>query len=187
MQEAMAFSKEMAQQRVTDGVRTEIIWDAPEARTAKDIQEILEFWLAAEHVDLWDPAQFRTDGTQSTFLFRNVCFITMIFPDLVFDYANMLAVFAHVMSPPAKSYELLDDLNGIQYPGGLRCTPNDQFDSGWVVVHEQQIFGEHKSVQFALSIALNSAVNLVESLAPRLVSQHGGRDLFAGSLSGLVR
>jgi hypothetical protein len=173
--EAMAFSQEMRASGLTPGVQTEIIWEPKNARSIRDIQDILEFWLGAEGIDLSDTDQFRSDGKLSTFIFNGFVFNSLIIQNPIFDYCNNLALTCYIYEAPGLEIGLFEDFNRINYPGSMHIRESDSSSTGYFVHFDQHIFGEPKALQIAIGTAMNLAVALAEQLAPKWHSEFGGK------------
>jgi hypothetical protein len=194
-EEGMAFAKESMQQRVTPGVKTEIIWPEGEARTPQDLREILEFWLAAEGIDLWDtnlyrPGPANPDPTEfsnlATFLYDNTAFNAVCFPNAIFPHSMVLSLVAYAMTAPDRDPGLLASFQPILQLGKFSLLASEDSPTGFFVHHTVDIFAEPKSVQFAIGTAVNLSTAICSQLVPTWVEQFGGEALILESLSDLI-
>jgi hypothetical protein len=172
--DAIAFSREVEANRVTPGVEKEIIWRQGEARTVRDIQDVVEFWLSSEGMDLSDSSVYRTDGVLSTFVFNGFLFNSLIKEDPIFDYCNMLILSCYVYKPNTFDPQVLLEFNKVNHPGSFHLRESSQSDTGFFVQCDQYIFGEPKALQHAIGTALNLSVDLASQIAPYWISLFGG-------------
>lgn len=162
--ETIEMSRHLENQKVTPGVKTEIIWPPEQARSIQDTQEILEFWLSAEDVDLDNSHEFRTDGTLSTFLYKGFLFNTYISDNPIFPHSKMLLISCYVYAPERFDAQLLEDFCKINHPGSFKIRESDQSPTGYFAQYENYLFGEHKSLQFAIGTVMNLSISLASQL-----------------------
>jgi hypothetical protein len=172
--DAIAFSNEMDVMESRPGLRTEIIWKEEEARSTSDVQDILEFWLSSEGLDLRDADYFRTDGVLSTFVFNGFLFNSLIREDPIFDYSKMLMLSCYVYMPTSFDPQILIEANKVNHPGSFHVRETTQSPSGYFVQYDQYIFGEPKALQQAIGTALNLCTDLSSQIAPYWINLFGG-------------
>lgn len=173
--DTIAFSNEVDALRVKPGLQTEIIWSENEARSARDVQDILEYWLAAEDIDLHDDSFFRTDGVLSTFVFNGFLFNSLIKEDPIFHYSKMLILSCYVYMPAKFDPEILIEANKVNHPGSFHLRESSQSSTGYFFQYDQYIFGEPKALQQAIGTALNLCTDLSSQIAPYWISLFGGQ------------
>ncbi len=183
--EVIEGARYLGQGKITPGVKTEVIWPESEARTAKDIQEILEFWLVAEGVDIQNQHEFRTDGTLSTFLYQGFVFNSLITENPIFDYSQNLLISCYVFAPDDISSDLLEEFGLINHPGRFHVKKSEKSPTGLFVHYDNHIFGEPKSMQFAIGIVMNMSTSLASQLIEIWPQKFGGVVLDLDSLDEL--
>ena len=183
--EVIEESRYLDQHKITPGVKTELIWPESEARTARDVQEILEFWLVAEGIDIQNHHEFRTDGTLSTFLYQGFVFNSLVTDNPVFDYSRNLLISCYVFAPDDISTELLEEFGLINYPGRFYVKQSENSPTGLFVHYDNHIFGEPKSLQFAIGTAMNLSISLASQLIEIWPKKFGGVSLEIDSLDEL--
>lgn len=177
----------LEQQKITPGVETEVIWHESEARSERDMQDILEFWLVAEGVDIQNDHEFRTDGTMSTFLFQDFVFNTLILDNPIFPYSKVLQTSCYVFAPNEVTTELLEEFGLINHPGRFHVKLSKQSPTGLFVHYDNYIFGEPKSLQFAIGTAMNLSIALASQLIEMWPEKFGGEVLELESLDEIIK
>jgi hypothetical protein len=183
--DAIAFSNEVDAMQSKPGLRTEIIWNEGEARSARDVQDILEFWLSSEGLDLLDADYFRTDGLLSTFVFNGFLFNSLIKEDPIFDYSKMLVLSCYVYMPTSLDPKILLEANKVNHPGSFHLRETTQSRTGYFVQYDQYIFGEPKALQQAIGTAMNLCTDLSSQIAPYWISLFGGELISAERIPDL--
>jgi len=176
----------LEQHKITPGVKTELIWPESEARTSRDVQQILEFWLVAEGIDIQNSHEFRTDGTLSTFLYQGFVFNSLIIDNPIFEYSKNLLISCYVFAPNKVSSDLLEEFGLINYPGRFHVKKSEHSPTGLFVHYDNYIFGEPKSLQFAIGTAMNLSISLASQLIEMWPEKFGGVVLEIDSLGEIV-
>jgi hypothetical protein len=184
--EAIEEARFLEQHKVTPGVKTEVIWSESEARSENDTQEILEFWLVTEGIDIQNDHEFRTNGKLSTFIYQDFVFNTLILDNVIFPYSKVLQISCYVFAPNKVSIELLEEFGLINHPGRFHIKQSNQSPTGLFVHYDHHIFGEPKSLQFAIGTAMNLSVALASQLIEIWPERFGGEVLEIESLSDLT-
>jgi hypothetical protein len=179
-------SRYLEQHKITPGVETEIIWPESEARSEKDVQEILEYWLVAEGIDIQNHHEFRTDGKLSTFLYQGFIFNTLITDNPIFGYSRNLLISCYVFAPHDTSFDLLQEFGLINHPGRFHVKQSKNSPTGFFVHYDNYIFGEPKSLQFAIGTAMNLSTSLASQLIEIWPQKFGGVILDLESLDEVV-
>jgi len=185
--EVIEESRHLSQQKITPGVKTEVIWAESEARTARDVQDILEFWLAAEGIDLENQHEFRTDGLLSTFLYQGFIFNSLISDNPVFEYSQNLLISCYIFAPNEVTFDLLEEFGRINHAGRFHVKQSDNSPTGLFVHYDNCIFGEPKSLQMAIGIAMNLSIALASQLIDIWPQKFGGVVLNIDSLDEIVK
>jgi hypothetical protein len=183
--EVIETSRYLEQHKITPGVKTEVIWLENEARTSRDIQEILEFWLVAEGVDIQNQHEFRTDGTLSTFLYQGFIFNSLIVDNPIFEYSRNLLLSCYVFAPDEVSSDLLEELGRINHQGRFHVKHSENSPTGLFVYYDNHIFGEPKSLQFAIGTVMNLSTSLASQLIEIWPQKFGGVVIELDSLDEL--
>ena len=184
--EVIEEARYLEQHKITPGVKTEVIWPESEARSVTDTQEILEFWLVAEGIDIQNDHEFRTDGKLSTFIYQDFVFNTLILDNVIFPHSKVLLISCYVYAPNVVSAELLEEFGLINHPGRFYINKSDQSPTGLFVHYDHYIFGEPKSLQFAIGTAMNLSIALASQLIEIWPERFGGEVLEYESLSELA-
>lgn len=175
-------SRYLQQHVITTGVKTELIWPESETRTARDIQDILEFWLVAEGIDIENHHEYRTDGQLSTFLYEGFIFNSLIVDNPIFNHSKNLALSCYVFAPSEPTFDLLREFQLINHAGKFVVRESTQSPTGLFVHYDIQIFGEPKSLQFAIGTAMNLSISLASQLIEIWPQKFGGMVLEIDSL-----